>query len=278
MQLKLIKSPIIINLIILIFLITTAHSCQDNKEPIEIKLEKEVKIEGIATIKTPDQNTCIVSPLYEGNIEKLILKNGDSIQKGDVIALFYNQEILILQGAYLSCKNELEYLKEEYKRQGDLTVENIASIKKMQEVKSKYLSKEAIYRSLKLQLEKNGLNTNQINKKGYYYSGKIIAKSSGKLHYNGITTGSFLKKSSDNIYITTKDTLEARIAVDKNLLPQIPEQGIFELYAGPKKICDANFKYSDLKEFQDNFILFAQINHGKSKLFEGQKLYAILKK
>ena len=59
---------------------------------------------------------------------------------------------------YLENKSELDYYQEEYKRQGELTVENAASIKKLQQAKANYYKFEASYQSLKAQLELLGVN------------------------------------------------------------------------------------------------------------------------
>ena len=94
-----------------------------------------------------------VSPIIGGFIKSLNYFPGDFVEKGAVIASLQHPDFISLQQQYIETKSQIDYYQEEFKRQGELTVENAASIKNMQKAKADYLSSEATYKSLKSQLK-----------------------------------------------------------------------------------------------------------------------------
>ena len=83
------------------------------------------------SIEVPPHFIASVSPVMEGFIQRINYYPGNFVEKGAVLATLQHPDFIILQQNYIEAKSQVEYYREEYKRQGELTVENAASIKKM---------------------------------------------------------------------------------------------------------------------------------------------------
>lgn len=169
----------------------------------EIKTEKIEKhqisetIECSGNIEIPPANIATVSPIMDGFVKKLNFFPGNVIHKGDVLATLQHPEFINLQQRYIEAKSQVDYYQEEFKRQGELTVENAASIKKMQRAKAEYLSYEATYKSLKSQLELLGINPENIEKGDFIKEFKLFAPIDGIVSQLNANAGKFV--SSENL-------------------------------------------------------------------------------
>lgn len=112
-------------------------------------------------IVSKDNHLVIAAP-FDGKISfKYIAEH--SIGKGQAVATIQNIELITLQQEFLEAKNQFDYYKEEYTRQGELTVENATSIKKMQGAKRDYQSAELRYHALALKLKILGINSEELS-------------------------------------------------------------------------------------------------------------------
>ena len=163
----------------------------------------------IVIIKVPPEWKHYINPTFNGTIHNINFSNGDEVKKNQKIAWLSCIEILDIQQEYLSARYELEYLKEDYKRQGELTVENVTSVKKMQKAQSEYLAKSGICEAIKKKLLMSGINPEFIYKNGPVSGITLYAPVDGFIFFNDISNGSFLTIDADKIYIQTKDSVIA---------------------------------------------------------------------
>lgn len=187
---------------------TSIESVEFSKEQIDLagiktgKFEKKTiseTIECSGTIEVPPQNIATVSPVISGFIKNLNYYPGDNVEKGSVLGTLNHPDFINLQQQYIEAKSQVDFYKEEYKRQGELTVENAASIKKMQKAKADYLTYEANYKSLKAQLELLGVNTSELEKGEFVKDFKISAPISGTISQLSANKGKFVS-SEDFVY------------------------------------------------------------------------------
>ncbi len=187
---------------------TSIESIEFSKKQIDLagiktgKFEKKTiseTIECSGTIEVPPQNIATVSPVISGFIKNLNYYPGDNVEKGSVLGTLNHPDFITLQQQYIEAKSQVDFYQEEYKRQGELTVENAASIKKMQKAKADYLTYEANYKSLKAQLELLGVNTSEIEKGEFVKDFKISAPISGTISQLSANKGKFVS-SEDFVY------------------------------------------------------------------------------
>jgi membrane fusion protein, heavy metal efflux system len=121
----------------------------------------EIAASGILII--PSESNRIITAPFNGKIDYLYIQKDPKIKKGQRIAIIQNIDFITLQQEFLEAKNQFDYFKEEYTRQGDLTVENATSIKKMQQAKRDYQTAELHYYALSLKLKLLGINPDALS-------------------------------------------------------------------------------------------------------------------
>lgn len=151
------------------------------------------------------ENMASVSPLLGGYINNLYYSPGNYVEKGAILASLKHPEFIDLQKQYLDAKSQMEYYQEEYKRQGELTVENAASIKNMQRAKADFLSSEAEYKSLKSKLQLLGVQVNTIEKGDFITEYQLRAPISGVISKLNANTGKYVS-SDEYIFEIINDT------------------------------------------------------------------------
>jgi cobalt-zinc-cadmium efflux system membrane fusion protein len=200
---------------------------EEQQQVSEIETSKPEKrtisktIECTGTIEVPQQNMATVSPFINGFIKSLNYYPGNKVTKGDVLAILQHPDFITIQQQYIEAKSQAEYFQAEYKRQGELTVENAASIKKMQKAKADFLSAEAMYKSLKAQLKILGINPVAIEKGDFEINFKLISPINGTVSKLNGNTGKFVNPNNVIYEIINNDQLLVNLNIFEKDIPQI---------------------------------------------------------
>jgi cobalt-zinc-cadmium efflux system membrane fusion protein len=202
-----------------------------------IKQNISETIECTGTIEVPPENTASVSPTIDGFIKTLNYYPGDIVKEGAILATLQHPNFIQLQQQYIEAKSQVDYYQEEYKRQGELTVENAASIKKLQKAKADYLTAEANYKSLKAQLELLGINPTKIEKEDFEKEFKLISPISGKISKLNANKGKLVNPENPVYEIINDEYLFLNLNVyEKDILKVSIDQKIkFSLLNDPEK-------------------------------------------
>lgn len=110
------------------------------------------------TLVIPSENLATVTLSMSGIVKSLSLLPGSYVRKGTVLGTLENPEFINLQQAYLDSRAQLEYLEKEYQRQQNLSRQEAASLKKMQQSKADYLSMKSRLQASAAQLRLLGVN------------------------------------------------------------------------------------------------------------------------
>jgi cobalt-zinc-cadmium efflux system membrane fusion protein len=127
-----------------------------------------------------------------GFIKKMYYNTGDYVKKGSLLAVLTHQDYIKIQEDYLEAKNQVDYYIEDFKRQGELTLEHASSIKRMQRAQTDYWANEARLRALKAQLDYIGIDANKVEKEGFTNTINISAPVSGYITGVDGNTGKFI--------------------------------------------------------------------------------------
>ncbi len=114
-------------------------------------ISQTLKANGLLDV--PPQNLVSISPPMGGFLKVTTLLQGMRVKKGEVIAVIENMDFIPIQQDYLDSKSQLEYLQAEYKRQQELSTENVNATKTLQQAKAQYLSMAAKANGLKARLK-----------------------------------------------------------------------------------------------------------------------------
>jgi cobalt-zinc-cadmium efflux system membrane fusion protein len=165
-----------------------------------------------------------VSPPAPGIIRSVNCTWGGYAEAGTVLATLENIEFLKLQQEYLEAENQLDYMREEYKRQGELTVENATSVKKMQVARRDYQSAELKLHALRSQLETYGIFADSLKYNNLTTLIFIKAPRSGYVSKINARVGSYVKLGEELLDMCNNSR--------KLLKLSVPEQFISDLKIG----------------------------------------------
>jgi len=182
-----------------VFILLFFISCQ--REHIE-KAEDETSTAAASEVRDtficsgyftlhPARLATVTAPI-NGFIKKMYYNNGDYVKKGALLAVLTHQDYIKIQRDYLEARSQADYYTEDFKRQGELTLEHASSIKRMQRAQSDYWANEARLRALKAQLDYIGIDAEKVVKEGFTNTINIYAPVSGYIIKTEGNTGKFI--------------------------------------------------------------------------------------
>jgi cobalt-zinc-cadmium efflux system membrane fusion protein len=176
--------------------------------PVEMRsLSTTLKVNGIITV-APQNNATVCMPLG-GFIKSAELLPGNSVKKGQTLAVIENQEFVDIQQNYLEARNKLVYAEAELKRHTDLYKDDVYSEKNVQQVTVEYKNLKAMVKSLEQKLFLIGINPAQLTEDNISNTVNLVSPING-----------FLKSVNVNIgkYVSSTDVLFEVINSDKLFL------------------------------------------------------------
>jgi len=245
------------------------------------KIEKRVLSETVecnGTIESPPGSVAMVSAPMGGFIRNAYFIPGNYVAKGTVIATLEHPDYIRLQQEYLETKNQLELYQQEFKRQGELTVENASSIKKMQQAQADYRMTEVHYLSLKAQLKLIGINPDSLQIDGIKTTIQIKAPISGAISRVNATIGKF-SDPNDMIYeIVNNHDLHLHLEIFEKDIQKI-KKGLhvnFWPTSDPGQTYSAKVSSigQKLDEESNTFSIHSHIKSGYDQLKTGMHVYA----
>ena len=262
-------------IIISIFLCTgcAKHSPEEYEKDTDPAL-----ITGTGVLEYPDENIHFVSLPIGGFLKKLLVKSGDSVTKGDAIAILESPEYLDMQIEYLRIKHELEYLREDFKRQGELTIDNVTSIKNMQKAQAGFLSKESICNGLEKKLFLIGINPGKLLNTGPSSSIVLKSKINGKIIFKNIFTGQYIPSDLPVFKIIHSDSLIVHITFDITHFNDVLKTDTVSLFLNDKNVGKALIDKHSVTINDYRTECFASIYSTSEYFTEGFVLKSIIKK
>jgi cobalt-zinc-cadmium efflux system membrane fusion protein len=205
----------------------------DAEKPIKLT-DEQMKLAGIKTchaeslfsniiicdgaIEVPHENIeFIIAPLG-GFVKYCPWQPGDFIKKDQTIIVLEHPDYVKIQQDYLETKSQWEYYKEEFKRQGELAVENATSIKIMQQAQANFRTTEVKLISLKNQLEFLGINSDTLNVENITQTIKIESPISGFISEINAFKGKYADANQPLVKIVNKSTLNLGLWIHKKYI------------------------------------------------------------
>ena len=129
-------------------------------QPILRSMNGTLKANGMLDV--PPQNMVTVSAPLGGFVKSTELLQGMKVKKGQTVIVLQHPDYIQLQEDYLTSKNQLEFLELEYKRQQELSKENVTAAKALQQAKSNYFGAKAKVQGLKAKLKLININPQEL--------------------------------------------------------------------------------------------------------------------
>jgi cobalt-zinc-cadmium efflux system membrane fusion protein len=161
---------------------------------VELRLlSGTLKVNGVVSVAP--QNLATVCMPMGGFVKSTSLMPGNSVQRGQTLAVLENQDFIDLQQAYLETKNKLEYAEAEYKRHKELYKDDVYSQKNLQQVTTDYRNLKAQFRALEQKLSLIGINSSRLNEDNISRTVALISPISGYVKAVNVSIGKSVSPS-----------------------------------------------------------------------------------
>ncbi len=168
-------------------------------------LSGTLKVNGIVAVAP--QNFATVSAPLGGFVKSASLMPGQSVSKGQTLAMLENQEFIDIQQNYLDSKNKLEYAEAEFKRHSELYKDDVYSQKNLQQVTTEYKSLKTQVKALEQKLALIGINPATLNDDNITRSIAVVSPISGYVKAVNVNIGKFVSPSDVMFEIVNSNKL-----------------------------------------------------------------------
>jgi cobalt-zinc-cadmium efflux system membrane fusion protein len=164
-----------------------------------------LKVNG--TVAVSPQSLATVCMPMGGFVKSASLMPGNSVRKGQTLAVLENQDFVDIQQNYLETKNRLEYAEAEFKRHTELFKEDVYSQKNVQQVTADYKNLKAQVKGLEQKLALIGINPANLNEDNISSAVALISPISGYIKAVNVNIGKFVSPSDVLFEIVNSDKL-----------------------------------------------------------------------
>ncbi|MCH3982662.1 MAG: efflux RND transporter periplasmic adaptor subunit [Prevotella sp.] len=179
------------------------------------------RIEANGTLAVMPQSVANVSPFSGANVRKILVREGQEVARGQVLAILTHPDLLDLQGRYLDAYNRLLYVAQEYKRQQKLYQAHVGSGKDYQQIFSEYRTLQGQLRTTGAQLRMMGINPGLVAKGKTVSSIALRAPIRGTVEQIQAATGQYVDNQLPMFKIVNFDHVYADLLVFEKDLPSI---------------------------------------------------------
>lgn len=194
------------------------------------ELSTILKVSG--KVDVPPQNMVSISVPLGGYLKTTKLLPGQHVKKGEYIALIEGEQYIQLQQDFLTAKERIGYLLNEYERQRDLNKSQASSDKVFQQAETEYKTQLVMLSAFKEKLKLVGIDPEKLTISNITRSINIISPIDG-----------FVSKVNVNIgkYVSPTEVLFELInPTDIHLALKIFERDVEKLYVGQKVMAFTN--------------------------------------
>ncbi len=156
-----------------------------------IKMHQEIYCTG--TVEASPGNIAKVSVPLPAFIDKIYVRHGVFVNKGQKILSFKHTDFIDLQSNYLKLKTELKVKKQEYQRQKKLFEENAVSEKKFRQTEAEYETILTEFKALEQKLIMIGISPNQLTPEKISSTIELKAPISGYVDEINVTAGQYVE-------------------------------------------------------------------------------------
>ncbi len=157
-----------------------------------------------------------ISPYSGGFVREVRALPGDRVRKGEVLVTLVNPAYITLQQDYLEAKARLEYLEQEFRRQEELSKENIASRKQLQKVRSDHTTALARYNALREQLRLLGLSPERAEQGRFTSVVALTSPISGVVEKVNAVVGDYVSSEDVVARIIDPDAVHLELNIFEN--------------------------------------------------------------
>lgn len=164
---------------------------------------------------------------YTGQVKAVMVKEGDKVKRGQLVAALNSPEFINAQQRYLMVKNELVMLQLEYERQKELNKDKVSSDKNFQKAEAEYNVAKAELSGLGLQLKMAGVDMKLLESGTISSELKIISPLEGYIENIVVNPGKFVMQDERLMQVINREELLIELSVfEKDIMKIKPGQRV----------------------------------------------------
>lgn len=199
-------------------------------------LTSVVKASGQLTV--PPQNKAVVNALVGGVIRRINVAEGQQVRKGQAVVVIENPDFIRLQQDYLTSKDNIIYLEQEYERQRTLKEADAGIGKVYQQSSANYAAEKSKLLTVEKQLQQIHINPSQVRRGNLITQVPVLAPISGTVGKITLSVGTFTDATSPIMEIVNNSIIYCDL--------QVFEKDISKVKTGQK----VNFMLTNQNEKQ----------------------------
>jgi membrane fusion protein, heavy metal efflux system len=164
-----------------------------------------IKVNGIVSV-APRNLATVCMPLG-GFIKYTSLVPGNSVAKGDVLAVIENQDFVDIQQDYLETRNKLKFAEDDFKRHTELFKDSVYSQQNVQQVTVEYRNLKARARALEQKLQLIGINPQALHEDNISSTVNLVSPITGFLRAVNVNIGKYVSQTDVLFEIVNSDKL-----------------------------------------------------------------------
>ena len=164
-----------------------------------------IKVNGIVSV-APQNSATVCMPLG-GFVKNTSLVPGNSVSKGQTLAVIENQDFVDIQQDYLETKNKLQFAEEDFKRHTELYKDDVYSQQNVQQVTVEYRNLKAKSRSLEQKLQLIGINPESLREDNISSTVNLVSPITGFLRSVNVNIGKYVTQTDVLFEIVNSDKL-----------------------------------------------------------------------
>ncbi len=179
--------------------------------------EDVIRVNG--TIEVAPEGKALISTLIPGVVRRILVTEGQPVNKGQILFTLENTAYIDLQQEYLQTYHRLQYSQSEYNRQKELINGNITSQKSLVAAESDYFSTLAAFEALKTKLELVNLDPASVEQGNIVPEISVVAPLGGFVTLHDIYLGTYVESQQTVMEIIDLRQLQLKLSVfEKDLL------------------------------------------------------------
>ena len=174
-------------------------------------LTSVVKASGQLTV--PPQNKAVVNALVGGVIRRINVVEGQQVSKGQTVVAIENPDFIRLQQDYLTTKDNLVYLHQEYERQQTLKEADAGIGKVYQQASANLAAERSKLSTLEKQLQQIHISPSSVRRRNLITQVPVLAPISGTVGKITLSIGTYTDASSPIMEIVNNSVIYCDVQV-----------------------------------------------------------------
>ncbi|RAV27582.1 efflux RND transporter periplasmic adaptor subunit [Sinomicrobium soli] len=187
----------------------------------EINLDGIIRVTGELELYPEDEAS--VGSFMEGNISRVLVKPGEKVRKGQVMAYIEDPAFIDLQSGLRELQSEYDYLKQEYGRQKKLYENKVASGKNFQRITADYTSVASRLQSARAKMRLLKTDPDAVIGGKTYQALPVVSPVNGYVSDIGVTLGQRIAAGNPLFHVINKENIHADLLVYEKDLGKIKE-------------------------------------------------------